>query len=106
MILSVVANHNGLFGGTVKRLADQAVKSGHACIQDGFQGWGIFHWKIIIYEIPRVKTTTNGKNSFKYTATVLWNDLPEDFRKILTNLRTFYYLGMEMNANVMHVKEN
>jgi hypothetical protein len=30
-----------------------------------------------------VKTTTYGKNSFKYTATVLWNDLPEDFRKIL-----------------------
>ena len=23
---------------------------------------------------------------------------------ILTNLKTFYYLGMEMNANVMHVK--
>ena len=22
---------------------------------------------------------------------------------ILTNLKTFYYLGMEMNANVMHV---
>ena len=22
---------------------------------------------------------------------------------ILTNLRTFYYLGMDMNANVMHV---
>jgi hypothetical protein len=22
---------------------------------------------------------------------------------ILTNLETFYYLGMEMNANVMHV---
>ena len=24
---------------------------------------------------------------------------------ILTNLKTFYYLGMEMNANVMHVKQ-
>jgi hypothetical protein len=23
---------------------------------------------------------------------------------ILTNLKTFYYLGMEINANVMHVK--
>jgi hypothetical protein len=23
-----------------------------------------------------------GKNSFKYTAAVLWNDLPYDFRKI------------------------
>ena len=35
-----------------------------------------------IVEIPRVKTTTYGKNSFKYTAAVLWNDLPDDFRKI------------------------
>ena len=25
--------------------------------------------------------------------------------KILTNLKTFYYLGMEMNANVMHAKK-
>ena len=24
---------------------------------------------------------------------------------ILTHLKTFYYLGMEMNANVMHVKK-
>jgi hypothetical protein len=24
---------------------------------------------------------------------------------ILTNLKTLYYLGMEMNANVMHVKK-
>jgi hypothetical protein len=24
---------------------------------------------------------------------------------ILTNLKKFYYLGMEMNANVMHVKK-
>jgi hypothetical protein len=55
-----------------------------------------------IVEIPRVKTTIYSKNSFKYTAAVLWNDLPDDFRKlpILTNLKTFYYLGMEMNANV------
>ena len=59
-----------------------------------------------IVEIPRVKTTTYGKSSFKYTAAVLWNDLPDAFKKlpILTNLKTFYYLGMEMNANVMHAK--
>jgi hypothetical protein len=25
---------------------------------------------------------------------------------ILTNLKTFYYLGMEMNANVMHVNNS
>jgi hypothetical protein len=52
MIFSVVANHHELFGvdaswmyfgvgGTVKRLADQAVKSGHAYIQDAmdFRAW-------------------------------------------------------------------
>jgi hypothetical protein len=33
-------------------------------------------------EIPRIKTTTYGRNSFKYTTAVLWNDLPDDFRKI------------------------
>ena len=42
-----------------------------------------------------------------YTAAVLWNDLPDDFRKIanFNHLKTFYYLGMEKNANVMHVKK-
>jgi hypothetical protein len=35
-----------------------------------------------IVEIPRVKTTTYSKNSFKYTAAVLWNNLSDDFRKI------------------------
>jgi hypothetical protein len=38
-----------------------------------------FRYSNIVDEIPRVKTTTYGKNSFKYTAAVLWND---DFRKI------------------------
>ena len=60
-----------------------------------------------IVEILRLKTTIYGKNSFKYTAAVLWNDLPDECRKmpILTNLKTVYYLGMEMNANVMHVEK-
>ena len=58
-----------------------------------------------IVEIPRVKTTTYGKNSFKIqllfygmTYLMILEKLP-----ILTNLKTFYYLGMEMNANVIHV---
>ena len=60
-----------------------------------------------IVEVHRVKTTTYGKNSFKYTVAVLWNDLSDDLKKlpILTNLKTLYYLGMEMNANLMHVKK-
>jgi hypothetical protein len=35
-----------------------------------------------IVDIPRARTSTYGKNSFKYAAAVLWNDLPDDFRKI------------------------
>ena len=39
---------------------------------------------ILFTEIPRVSDTTYGKNSFKYTAAVLWNDLPGDqFENIL-----------------------
>ena len=45
-----------------------------------------------IVEIPRVKTTTYGKNSFKYTAAVLWNDLQYlmilEKLPILTNLKS------------------
>ena len=57
-----------------------------------------------IVEIPRVKTTTYGKNSFKYTAAVLWNDLPDDFRKI-ANFNQFKNILLSINANVMHVKK-
>jgi hypothetical protein len=58
-----------------------------------------------IVEGPRVKTTTYGKNSFKYTATVLWNDLPDEFWKV-TNFnifKTFYDHEMAMNVDVIHV---
>jgi hypothetical protein len=60
-----------------------------------------------IVEIPRVKTTTYDKNSFKYITAVLWKTYLMILEKlpILNNLKTFYYLGMEKNANVMHVKK-
>ena len=51
-----------------------------------------------IVEIPRVKTTTYGKNSFKYTAAVLWNDLPDDFRKI-SNFNQFKNILLSWNGN-------
>jgi hypothetical protein len=51
-----------------------------------------------IVEIPRVKTTTYGKNSFKYTAAVLWNDLPDDFRKI-ANFNQFKNILLSGNGN-------
>jgi hypothetical protein len=31
-----------------------------------------------IVEVSQEKTTTYDKNSFKYTAAILWNDLPDD----------------------------
>ena len=51
-----------------------------------------------IVDIPRVRTTTYGKNSFKYTAAVLWNDLPDDFRKI-ANFSQFKNILKSWNGN-------
>ena len=34
-----------------------------------------------ILQIPAVRTTTYGKNSFRYAAAVLWNNFPENFRQ-------------------------
>ena len=34
-----------------------------------------------ILQIPTVRTTTYGKNSFRYAAAVLWNSFPEHFRQ-------------------------
>ena len=41
-----------------------------------------------ILQIPSVQTTSYGKKSFRYAAPVLWNSLPESFRKI-TNFNQF-----------------
>ena len=35
-----------------------------------------------ILQVPQVRTTKYGKNSFKYAASVLWNSFPDDFRKV------------------------
>jgi hypothetical protein len=35
-----------------------------------------------IVKVPKDKTTTYDKNSFKYTAAIIWNDLPDAFWKI------------------------
>ena len=50
-------------------------------------------------DIPRVRTSTYGKNSFKYAAAVLWNDLPDDFRKI-SNFNQFKNILKSWNGNV------
>ena len=34
-----------------------------------------------ILQIPNVRTSKFGKNSFRYAAPVLWNSLPEEFRQ-------------------------
>ena len=46
-----------------------------------------------------VRTSTYGKNSFKYAAAVLWNDLPDDFRKI-SNFNQFKNILKSWNGNV------
>ena len=34
-----------------------------------------------ILQVPTVHTSTFGKRSFRYATPVLWNSLPDDFRK-------------------------
>ncbi|KAK3109165.1 hypothetical protein FSP39_024510 [Pinctada imbricata] len=34
-----------------------------------------------ILQVPQIRTTTYGKKSFRYAAAVLWNSLPDEFRK-------------------------
>jgi hypothetical protein len=46
-----------------------------------------------------VEKFTYGKNSFKYAAAVLWNDLPDDFRKI-SNFNQFKSILKSWNGNV------
>ena len=59
-----------------------------------------FRYPNIVRDTYRVKTTTYGKNSFKYTAAVLWNDLhvPDDFRKI-ANFNQFKNILLSWNGN-------
>jgi hypothetical protein len=52
-----------------------------------------------IVAIPRVTTSTPGKNSFIFAAAVLWNDLPNDFRKI-SNFNQFKNILKSWNGNV------
>jgi hypothetical protein len=52
-----------------------------------------------IVDIPRMRTSTYGKNSFKYAAAVLWNDLPDDFRKN-SNFNQFKNILKSWNGNV------
>ena len=51
-----------------------------------------------IVELHRVKTTTYGKNSFKYTAAVLWNDIPDEFWK-MTHFNKFKHILQSWNCN-------
>ena len=51
-----------------------------------------------ILQIPQVKTSTYGKNSFGYAAPVLWNSLPENFRTT-TNFNNFKNLMENWNGN-------
>ena len=52
-----------------------------------------------IVDIPRVKSTMYGKNSFKFAAAVLWNDLPEHIR-VVSNFNQFKNLILSWNGKV------
>ena len=52
-----------------------------------------------IVDIPRVPPPPNGKTIFKYAAAVLWNDLPDDFRKI-SNFNQIKNILKSWNGNV------
>ena len=56
----------------------------------------LLRWKCHLR--PRVKTTTYGKNYFKYTTAVLWNDLPDEFRRI-ANFNQFKNILLSWNGN-------
>ena len=56
-----------------------------------------------ILQIPQVRTTTYGKNSFRYAAPSLWNSLPEDFRKC-TNFSQFKTLIGTWNGKICRCK--
>ena len=50
-----------------------------------------------IVQVPHVRTTKYGKNSFKYAAAVLWNSFPDDFRKV-KNFNQFKSLISKWNG--------
>jgi hypothetical protein len=70
----------------------QSLKTTKSCKQDGES-----LLKILKHAMAR--TSTYGKNSFKYAAAVLWNDLPDDFRKIF-NFNQFKNILKSWNGNV------
>ena len=52
-----------------------------------------------IVDVPKVKSTTYGLRSWRYTVSKMWNSIPDETRKIKTytvfkkNLRTLYLYG-------------
>ena len=50
-----------------------------------------------ILQIPSVRTSKFGKNSFRYAAPVLWNSLPEEFRKS-SNFNQFRQMILSWNG--------
>lgn len=50
-----------------------------------------------ILQVPTVRTSTFGKSSFRYAAPVLWNSLPDDFRKC-SNFNQFKSLILSWNG--------
>ena len=57
-----------------------------------------------ILQVPSVKTTTYGKNSFRYAANVLWNSFPDSFREKGRDLTQSYDKSPYTNRNVKRAK--
>ena len=53
-----------------------------------------------IVDLPKVKSTTYGLRSWRHTASIMWNSIPDETRKIKTytvfkkNLRTLNLMGL------------
>ena len=52
-----------------------------------------------ILQIPQVRTTTYGKNSFRYAAPSLWNSLPDHFRQC-SSFSQFKNLMLSWNGKI------
>lgn len=52
-----------------------------------------------ILQVPQVKSSKQGKNSFRYAAPVLWNSLPDAFRKT-TDFSNFKFLISNWNGKI------
>ena len=69
-------------------------------VQKRFSSYNFRYTNIL--QVPTVKTSLIGKRSFKYAAPVLWNSLPDDFRRC-SNFNQFKGLILSWNEKKMQL---